>query len=269
MRHCTEVILIRKFCIYRRNIFFFEIHLQLLVVKLGGCAGFDWKKAQVFESHWACLFHRLFIHKCISMKKHSCSLVSKPGEKSNIYQQHHTEFTALGIGRKTRSTKSVLVGELTFATLGEFSGELQTQYLSSASFMRWVISIQWVCLDTYALWINRSPTDSTVSFTSMIKINSKSQDEEISQKDVVTILKQVQWSVWYTCSSHVFPNNPDPNKNKTNCGLNILPVFWYKLIWILFVFMKELKPFQYCHISFSMHLQVSYHVKSVFQSRFC
>lgn len=69
---------------------------------------------------------------------------------------------------------------------------------------------------------------------------------EINQKDVVTILKQVQWSVCSTCSGHMFLNSSDTKKSKTNCGLNILPIFWYKLIWtlILFVFMKELKPFQ-------------------------
>lgn len=64
---------------------------------------------------------------------------------------------------------------------------------------------------------------------------------EINQKDIVTTLKQVQWSLWSTYSGQVFLYGPDTNKNKINCGLNILPIFWYKLIWalILFVFIKE------------------------------
>lgn len=156
--------------------------MQLLIVKLGGlcwvwlgeCTGL-WKALSLSSTD--CSYTS-----GISMKKNRHSLVSEPEEKNNIYQQHHTQFTDLEIGRKNRSTKSVLVGELTIATLGEFSGKLQTLCASSASFMRWTISIQCVCLDTYALWINRSPIDSTVSFTSVIRNNSKAQNGDESKR---------------------------------------------------------------------------------------
>lgn len=63
---------------------------------------------------------------------------------------------SLGTGIKARPMKSVFVGELASATLGESSGKLQTLDLSSTSFMRWTISIQRPCSDKYALnkWIS-------------------------------------------------------------------------------------------------------------------
>lgn len=237
MRHCTEVILLKKFCIYRENIFLWNT-LAAINCKVGGdCARFDWKKVQVFESHWTCLFHRLFIHKCISMKKHSVLLVSKPVEKKNIYQQHHTEFTAIGIGRKTRFTKSVLAGELTFTTLGEFFRGA-TGSVSVFCQLYEMNNFHSVGVLGHICTLNKQITHRLYSIFYKYHQNQL----KISKWRLIKKMLQVQWSLWSTCSGHMFPNNT--NKNKTNCGLNILPIFWYKLIWILFVFMKELMPFQ-------------------------
>lgn len=73
--------------------------MQLLIVKLGGLC---WIWFEECTGLWKLL--SLYSTDCsytsgMSMKKHSGSLVSKPGEKNN------TEFTALEIGRKNQIHK--------------------------------------------------------------------------------------------------------------------------------------------------------------------
>lgn len=144
--------------------------MQLLIVKLGELCWIWFEKCTGLRKLLSLYSTDCSYTSGISMKKHSGSLVSKPGEKNNIYQQHHTEFTALEIGRKTQIHK---------VSLDRWTHHCNSGWVfrgPSGRFMRLTISIQCVCLDTYALWINISHTDSTVSFTSIIKINSKAQN---------------------------------------------------------------------------------------------
>lgn len=73
------------------------------------------------------------------------------------------------------------MGEVAPEMLGEFSGELQTPDLLSASFLSWTVATEHVCPDTRALRVNGFPSDSTVSLAGIIRISRAAQDGDCTK----------------------------------------------------------------------------------------